>query len=77
VSGWLASPSSTVTPDAELSFTRPVAWFKRESSTSVANTCALPSAFKKTGGTGVDVTIAPTNCTSSINTDGDENCYTP
>lgn len=77
VSGWLASPSATVTPDSELSFTRPVAWFQRVSATNVANTCAFPSAFKKTGGTGVDITVAPSNCSSGENTDGDENCYTP
>jgi hypothetical protein len=76
VSGWLASPSATVTPDSELSFTRPVAWFHRVSDGKVANTCAFPSAFKKTGGTGVDITVAPTNCSSGANTDGDENCYT-
>lgn len=77
VSGWMASPSATVTPDSELSFTRPVAWFKRESVTSVANTCAFPSAFRKTGGTGVDITVGPSNCSAGENTDGDQNCYTP
>jgi hypothetical protein len=76
-SGWLATPSATVTPDSELSFARPVAWFRRVSSTGVANTCALPSAFKKAGAPGTNITVGPSNCSAGDNTDGDQNCYTP
>jgi hypothetical protein len=77
VSGWLATPSATVTPDSKLSFTRPVNWFRRVSSTNVANTCALPSAFKKAGVPGTDITVGPSNCSAGANLDGDQNCYTP
>lgn len=73
-SGWLASPRATQTPDSTLVATQPVAWFQRVSGTK-ANTCALPSAFKKTGGTGVDITVGPQNC--SNNGGADNNCYTP
>ncbi len=76
-SGWLATPSATVTPDSELSFTRPVAWFRRVSSNGVANTCTFPSAFRKSGVPGIDITVGPTNCSAGANTDGDQNCYTP
>lgn len=73
-SGWLASPSATFTPDSKLSLTRPVSWFRRVSfNAGVANTCALPSAFKKTGGSAV--TVGPSNC--SNNGGADQNCYTP
>jgi hypothetical protein len=76
-SGWLATPSATVTPDSALSFARPVAWFRRVSSSGVANTCAQPSAFKKSGIPGTDITVGPSNCSAGENTDGDQNCYTP
>ena len=80
VSGWLATPTSVapaVLPDSELSFTRPVAWFRRVSFANVPNTCALPSAFKKAGVPGTDITVGPSNCSAGDNTDGDQNCYTP
>jgi len=73
---WLATPSATVTPDPELDFVRPVAWFLRVASTG-PNTCALPSAFRKAGSPGVDITVGPQNCSAGENTDGDQNCYTP
>lgn len=73
-SGWLASPRATQTPDSTLNVTQPVAWFQRVSGTK-ANTCALPSAFKKSGGTGVDITVGPQNCSNNGGADG--NCYTP
>ena len=74
-SGWLATPSATVTPDSALDFNRPVAWFRRVSSANVPNTCALPSAFKKSGTPGTDITVGPSNCSS--NGGADNNCYTP
>jgi hypothetical protein len=73
-SGWLGSPRSTQVPDSALNLTQPVAWFQRVSGAK-SNTCALPSAFKKTGGTGVDITVGPQNC--SNNGGADNNCYTP
>jgi len=73
-SGWLGSPRSTQVPDSALNVSQPVAWFQRVSGAK-SNTCALPSAFKKTGGTGVDITVGPQNC--SNNGDADNNCYTP
>lgn len=74
-SGWLATPSATVTPDSALDFNRPVSWFRRVSVGNVPNTCALPSAFKKSGTPGTDITVAPSNCSS--NGGADNNCYTP
>jgi hypothetical protein len=86
-SGWLASPSATFTPDSILNLNRPVAWFRRVSSANVnlTNTCALPSAYKKTVltpnannpdvTTGTAVNIGPQNCSSNGGTDS--NCYTP
>jgi hypothetical protein len=71
--GWLALPSATVTPDAVLSVTRPVSWYRRVSAASTGNTCALPSMFKKTGGSAA--TVGPQNCSS--NGGADNNCYTP
>lgn len=75
-SGWLGAPSAAVTPDSELNFTRPVSWMRRVSVSGTPNTCALASAFKKTGGTGTDITVAPQNC-SADNGSADGNCYTP
>jgi hypothetical protein len=75
VSGWLATPSATVTPDSALSFTRPVAWFRRVSFSNVPNTCALPTAFKKSGTPGTDIVVGPSNCSSEGG--ADNNCYTP
>ena len=73
-SGWLGSPRSTQVPDSALSLTQPVAWFQRVSGAK-SNTCALPSAFKKTGSPGTDITVGPQNC--SNNGGADNNCYTP
>jgi hypothetical protein len=85
--GWLAAPKAddvataySEAPTSELDFTAPVAWFQRVSSTGVPNTCALPSAFKKSASddTGVDITVGPaTGQGADANTDGDQNFYTP
>ena len=71
--GWLALPSATVTPDAILNLSRPVTWYRRVSFSGAGNTCALPSMFKKTGGSAA--TVGPQNCSS--NGGADNNCYTP
>jgi len=80
VAGWLGIPSNTLAtnvPTASLDLTRPVSWYRRVSGISgssvAANTCALPSMFKKTGGS--SATVGPQNCTSNGGADG--NCYTP
>ncbi len=78
---WLGIPSNTLAsniPTAALDLTRPVSWYRRVSGTSsgvstFVNTCALPSMFKKTGGS--SATVGPQNCTSNGGADG--NCYTP
>ena len=83
--GWLAGPKTddvataySEAPTSELDFTAPVSWFQRVSASNVPNTCALPSAFKKSGGTGVDVTVGPaTGQGDDANFDGDQNFYTP
>ncbi len=77
ISGWLATPYTLLTPDSKLYLSRPVAWFRRVSSSGVANTCTFPSAFRKSGVPGIDITVGPTNCSAGANTDGDQNCYTP
>lgn len=74
-SGWLATPSATVTPDSKLDFNRPVSWFRRVTNANVPNTCALPTAYKKSGTPGTDITVGPSNCSS--NGGADNNCYTP
>jgi hypothetical protein len=85
--GWLAAPKAddvattySEAPTSELDFTAPVSWFQRVSSSgSLPNTCAQPSAFKKsaTDDTGVDITVGPaTGQGSDENTDGDQNFYT-
>lgn len=71
--GWLAIPSATNTPDAILNLSRPVSWYRRVSFSGAGNTCALPSMFKKTGGSAA--TVGPQNCAS--NGGADNNCYTP
>jgi len=71
--GWMSLPSSTVTPDAILSLSRPVNWYRRVSTAGTGNTCALPTMFKKTGGS--SATVGPQNCSS--NGGADSNCYTP
>jgi hypothetical protein len=71
--GWLAIPTTTNTPDAILNTSRPVNWYRRVSANGVNNTCALPSMFKKTGGSAA--TVGPQNCAS--NGGADNNCYTP
>jgi hypothetical protein len=71
--GWLALPSATVTPDAALSISRPVSWYRRVSFSGSGNTCALPSMYKKAGGSAA--TVSPQNCSS--NGGLDNNCYTP
>lgn len=81
VASWLGIPSNTLAsniPTAALDLTRPVSWYRRVSGTSSGvstsvNTCALPSMFKKTGGS--SATVGPQNCTSNGGADG--NCYTP
>lgn len=70
--GWLALPSATVLPDASLKLDRPVSWYRRVSFAGTGNTCALPSMFKKAGGSAA--TVAPQDCSSSGGTD--HNCYT-
>ncbi len=70
--GWLA----VGTPTDEVSFTAPLARFRRVSSTGVNNTCALPSAIPSTA----QVTIGPnSHCVegSDLTAAGDQNCYTP
>jgi hypothetical protein len=85
--GWLAAPKAddvatvySEAPTSELDLTAPVGWFQRVSDTGLPNTCALPSAFKKSSSddTGVDITVGPaTGQGSDANTDGDQNFYTP
>ncbi|MBI3545019.1 MAG: hypothetical protein HY081_00270 [Gammaproteobacteria bacterium] len=71
--GWMALPSATNTPDAVLNLARPVSWYRRVSFSGAGNTCALPSMFKKTGGSAA--TVGPQNWSS--NGGADSNCYTP
>ncbi|HYA38457.1 MAG TPA: hypothetical protein VEI74_09355 [Candidatus Methylomirabilis sp.] len=73
MAGWLAIPSTTNTPDAILNLSRPVNWYRRVSAGGVNNTCALPSMFKKSGGSAA--TVGPQNC--AANGGADNNCYTP
>lgn len=96
ISGWLATPATTSVPesflpDSRLNFNRPVSWFRRVSFSGVSNTCALPSAFKKTtltplvfGNpdtlTGTAITVGPQNCSNNggapLLAGADQNCYT-
>jgi hypothetical protein len=73
-SGWLAVPTSTNPPTSEVSSTLPISPFLKVSSTGTSNTCALPSAFNRTGAE--TITVAPQGC-SVDNNSADQNCYNP
>ncbi len=77
-SGWLAIPTSSVKPDASLSTSRPVSWYRRVSAGNKGNTCALPSMFNAKGGGVVNnsATVGPQNCASTTVGGADNNCYT-
>ena len=76
--GWLAIPTTTIKPDAALSLTRPVSWYRRVSSSGKFNTCALPSLFNAKGGAVVNnsATVGPQNCSRFTVGGPDNNCYT-
>ena len=76
--GWLAIPTSTLKPDATLSLTRPVSWYRRVSSSGKFNTCASPSMFNAKGGAVVNnsATVGPQNCSKATVGGTDNNCYT-